>query len=65
MQTAIRATWLGLAGVIMMTGCASMQPTPKDMTFFVTSARSRARGPTLAASMARSSSAAWRRPRRR
>ena len=37
MQTATRGTWLGLAGLITMTGCASMQPTPKDMTFFVTS----------------------------
>ena len=37
MQTATRGTWLGMAGLITMTGCASMQPTPKDMTFFVTS----------------------------
>ena len=40
MQTATRGTWLGMAGLITMTGCASMQPTPKDMTFFVTSAGS-------------------------
>jgi len=37
MQKTIRATWLSMAGVIAMAGCASMQPTPKDMTFFVTS----------------------------
>ena len=37
MQKAIRARWLAMAGVIAMAGCASMQPTPKDMTFFVTS----------------------------
>jgi hypothetical protein len=37
MQTAIRAMWLAMAGVIALTGCGSMQPTPKDMTFFVTS----------------------------
>ena len=40
MQKATRGTWLGMAGLITMTGCASMQPTPKDMTFFVTSAGS-------------------------
>jgi len=40
MQTVTRGTWLGLAGLITMAGCASMQPTPKDMTFFVTSAGS-------------------------
>ena len=40
MQIATRGTWLGLAGLVTMTGCASMQPTPKDMTFFVTSAGS-------------------------
>ena len=37
MQKTILATWLSMAGVIAMAGCASMQPTPKDMTFFVTS----------------------------
>ena len=37
MQTATRGTWLSMVGLITMTGCASMQPTPKDMTFFVTS----------------------------
>src|SRR4029077_13797617 len=40
MHTATRRTWLGMAGLIMMTGCASMQTTSKDMTFFVTSAGS-------------------------
>ena len=38
MQKTKQATWLSMAGVIAMAGCAGMQPTPKDMTFFVTSA---------------------------
>ena len=33
MQKTIRATWLSIACVIAMAGCASTKPTPKDMTF--------------------------------
>ena len=33
-----KAIWLAAAGVIGAAGCASMQPGPKEMTFFVTSA---------------------------
>ena len=37
MKRKMRRTWLDAAGVIGLAGCASMQPGPKDMTFFVTS----------------------------
>jgi hypothetical protein len=36
-KNAKRATWLAVAGLIMLGACATMQPGPKDMTFFVTS----------------------------
>ena len=38
MQNTVRRGWLAAAGLIAMAGCASMQPGPKDMTFFVSSA---------------------------
>lgn len=37
MQHMIRMAGLAAAGAISVAGCASMQPGPKDMTFFVTS----------------------------
>lgn len=39
MNSKSRIVWLGLAsvGVIVAGGCASVQPGPKEMTFFVTS----------------------------
>ena len=36
-KNAKRATWLAVAGLITLGACATMQPGPKDMTFFVTS----------------------------
>ena len=34
-----KALWLAAAGAIgVVTGCATLQPNPKEMTFFVTSA---------------------------
>ena len=38
MQRIAARTWLAAAGMIAVAGCASMQPGPRDMTFFVTSA---------------------------
>ena len=38
MPSIVERTWLAAAGLITLVGCASMQPGPKDMTFFVTSA---------------------------
>lgn len=38
MQSIVGRTWLAAVGLITLVGCASMQPGPKDMTFFVTSA---------------------------
>ena len=32
-----RGGWLAAAGLIALAGCAGIPPTPKDMTFFVTS----------------------------
>ena len=37
MQKIAARTWLAAAGMIAVAGCASMQPGPRDMTFFVTS----------------------------
>ena len=37
MQGKTRMTWLAAASMIGVAGCASVQPGPKDMTFFVTS----------------------------
>ncbi|TAK69260.1 MAG: hypothetical protein EPO19_07830 [Betaproteobacteria bacterium] len=37
MPSIVGRTWLAAAGLITLAGCASMQPGPKDMTFFVTS----------------------------
>ena len=37
MQNAVKMTWLAAAGVMSVAGCASAQPGPKEMTFFVTS----------------------------
>ncbi len=37
MPSIVGRTWLAAAGLITLVGCASMQPGPKDMTFFVTS----------------------------
>jgi hypothetical protein len=37
MQHMMRMAGLAAAGAISVAGCASMQPGPKDMTFFVTS----------------------------
>lgn len=37
MQNMLRIAWLASAGVLGVVGCASIQPGPKDMTFFVTS----------------------------
>jgi len=37
MQMMMGRTWLAVAGLIGLVGCASMQPGPKNMTFFVTS----------------------------
>ncbi|MBI5912259.1 MAG: hypothetical protein HY848_20205 [Betaproteobacteria bacterium] len=37
MPSIVGRTWLTAAGLITLVGCASMQPGPKDMTFFVTS----------------------------
>lgn len=38
MQGRTRMTWLAAVSVIGVAGCASIQPGPQDMTFFVTSA---------------------------
>ena len=41
MHTMMRRTWVAAGGVMILAGCASMQPpqpSAKDMTFFVTSA---------------------------
>ena len=38
MPSIVGRTWLAAAGLITLVACASMQPGPKDMTFFVTSA---------------------------
>ena len=38
MQSIVGRTWLAATGLITLVACASMQPGPKDMTFFVTSA---------------------------
>ena len=38
MQKNAARTWLATAGIIAAAGCASVQPGPRDMTFFVTSA---------------------------
>src|SRR3990172_2581563 len=38
MQSIARRTWLAAAGLVTVAGCASMPPSPKEMTFFVTSA---------------------------
>ena len=37
MQSIVGRAWLAAAGLITLVSCASMQPGPKDMTFFVTS----------------------------
>ena len=37
MNKAMRGTSLAIVGMTLLGGCASMQPGPKDMTFFVTS----------------------------
>ena len=37
MQKIAARTWLVAAGMIAVAGCASMQPGPREMTFFVTS----------------------------
>jgi len=37
MQSTVGRALLAAAGLITVVGCASMQPGPKDMTFFVTS----------------------------
>ena len=37
MQRTAKRTWLAAAGMIAVAGCASMQPGPREMTFFVTS----------------------------
>ena len=37
MQHAMRLTWLAAAGLTTLAGCAAMQPSPRDTTFFVTS----------------------------
>ena len=37
MQKIAARTWLAAAGMIAVAGCASMQPGPREMTFFVTS----------------------------
>jgi hypothetical protein len=37
MSIALRAAPVALIGAIVLSGCASMQSGPKDMTFFVTS----------------------------
>ena len=37
MQSVVGRAWLAAAGLITLVGCASVQPGPKDMTFFVTS----------------------------
>ena len=37
MQSTAGKMWLAAAGLVTLVGCASMQPGPKDMTFFVTS----------------------------
>ena len=41
MHSMMRRTWMAAAGVMILAGCASMQPpqpSARDMTFFVTSA---------------------------
>ena len=38
MNNATRGTSLAVVGMALLAGCAGMQPGPKDMTFFVTSA---------------------------
>ena len=37
MHHELRLTWLASAGLIALAGCAGMQPSPRDTTFFVTS----------------------------
>lgn len=37
MQSTLERTWLAATCLIALAGCATMQPGPKDMTFFVTS----------------------------
>jgi hypothetical protein len=37
MQGTVKMTWLAVAGVIGVAGCAGIPPGPKEMTFFVTS----------------------------
>lgn len=37
MRSIVKSTWLVATGLMTLVGCASMQPGPKDMTFFVTS----------------------------
>ena len=37
MQGIVARTWLAVAGMITVAGCASLPPGPKEMTFFVTS----------------------------
>lgn len=37
MQNKVAIVWLAAAGLAGLAGCASMQPGPKEMTFFVTS----------------------------
>jgi len=37
MQNMLRMAWLASAGVIGMAACATIQPSSRDMTFFVTS----------------------------
>lgn len=37
MRSKLRVAWLAAAGLVGLVGCASMQPGPKSMSFFVTS----------------------------
>ena len=37
MRDMLRTAWLVVIGVVGVAGCASMQPGPREMTFFVTS----------------------------
>ena len=37
MRSMVRMAWLAAAGVVSVAGCASMQPGPQNMSFFLTS----------------------------
>jgi hypothetical protein len=37
MRSMVRMAWLAAAGVVSVVGCASMQPGPQNMSFFLTS----------------------------